>query len=100
VYKAVGLDTQGTIHDETFKLPRATLRDPMMMFFFASKSDVAAVRVPSLAREAYSILTAGQRTAPSSKDQRTMAAPRVVDPSIGINLRQASSAVFRRIFRP
>jgi hypothetical protein len=72
----------GTRHDETFKLPRAVLRDPMMMFFFASSSNVAVVSVPSLAREAYSILAAAQRTAPSAKDHRTMAALRVLDPSI------------------
>ncbi|MGD1066322.1 MAG: hypothetical protein ABR975_05850 [Vulcanimicrobiaceae bacterium] len=82
VYKPVGMDLQGGIHDETFKLPRAALRDRMLMFFFASRTDVAAVSVPSLAREAYAILAEQQKLAPSAKDQRTMAALHVLDPSI------------------
>ncbi len=54
----------------------------MMMFFFASRTEVAAVEVQSLAREAYSILAEAQRTAPSEKDRRQMAALRALDPSI------------------
>ena len=82
LYRPTALDTQGAIHDETFDVPRAALRDRMLMFFFASKSEVAAVEVPSLAREAYSILADAQRTAPSEKDRRHMAALRKLDPSI------------------
>jgi hypothetical protein len=36
LYRPIALDTQGSIHDETFRLPRAALRR-MMIFFFASK---------------------------------------------------------------
>jgi hypothetical protein len=82
LYRPIAVDTQGSIHDETFRVPRAALRNRMMMFFFASKSEVAAVEVRSLAHEAYSILADAQRTAPSAKDRRQMAALRRLDPSI------------------
>jgi hypothetical protein len=82
LYRPVALDTQGAIHDETFNVPRAALRDRMLMFFFASKTEVGAVQVPSLAREAYSILADEQRSVPSAKDRRQMAALRKLDPSI------------------
>jgi hypothetical protein len=81
LYRPVALGTQGTIHDETFNVPRSALRDRMMMFFFVSKTEVAAVEVPSLAREAYSILANTQHSAPSGKDRRQMAALRKLDPS-------------------
>src|SRR5665213_2061461 len=46
LYRPVALDTQGSIHDETFKVPRAALRNRMMMFFFASRTEVAAPPLP------------------------------------------------------
>lgn len=82
LYRPVALDTQGAIHDETFDVPRAALRDRMMMFFFASKTEVAAVEIPSLAREAYSILASEPRMMQSDKDRRHMEALRKLDPSI------------------